>query len=154
MLCRYSSSLTTAHNYWKDHSLNYMELCWGFVGKVTSLLFNTLSRALVTQLVRIFLQCGRPAVFWPGEFHGQYSPWGCKESDTTERLSLTRFVTAFQPRSNHLISWLCSTWHFSSLTSDWTRALTVKVPSPNHWTTRKFPVHRFLTAPKPWWLSQ
>ena len=24
----------------------------------------------------------------PGEFHGLYSPWGCKESDTTERLSL------------------------------------------------------------------
>ena len=23
-------------------------------------------------------------VFWPGEFHGLYSPWGCKESDTTE----------------------------------------------------------------------
>ena len=27
-------------------------------------------------------------VFWPGEFHGLYSPWGSKESDTTERLSL------------------------------------------------------------------
>ena len=27
-------------------------------------------------------------VFWPGEFHGPYSQWGCKESDTTERLSL------------------------------------------------------------------
>ena len=27
-------------------------------------------------------------VFWPGEFHGLYSPWGCKESDTTERFSL------------------------------------------------------------------
>ena len=26
-------------------------------------------------------------VFWPGEFHGPYSPWGCKESDTTEQLS-------------------------------------------------------------------
>ena len=26
-------------------------------------------------------------VFWPGEFHGLCSPWGCKESDTTERLS-------------------------------------------------------------------
>ena len=26
-------------------------------------------------------------VFWPGEFHGLYSPWGCKESDTTGRLS-------------------------------------------------------------------
>ena len=24
--------------------------------------------------------------FWPGEFHGLYSPWGRKESDTTERL--------------------------------------------------------------------
>ena len=23
-------------------------------------------------------------VFWPGEFHGLYSPWGCKGSDTTE----------------------------------------------------------------------
>ena len=23
-------------------------------------------------------------VFWPGEFRGLFSPWGCKESDTTE----------------------------------------------------------------------
>ena len=28
------------------------------------------------------------AVFWPGDFHGLYSPWGPKESDTPERLSL------------------------------------------------------------------
>ena len=28
-------------------------------------------------------------VFWPGEFHGLSSPWVCKESDTTERLSLS-----------------------------------------------------------------
>ena len=27
-------------------------------------------------------------VFWPGEFHGLYSPWDRKESDTTEQLSL------------------------------------------------------------------
>ena len=27
--------------------------------------------------------------FWPGECHGLYSPWGCKESNTTERLSLS-----------------------------------------------------------------
>ena len=26
--------------------------------------------------------------FWPGEFHGLYSPWGCKESDMTEQLSV------------------------------------------------------------------
>ena len=34
------------------------------------------------------------SVFLPGEFHGQrslvgYSPWGCKESDMTERLILS-----------------------------------------------------------------
>ena len=28
-------------------------------------------------------------VFWPGEFHGLYSPWGRKESGTTKRLSLS-----------------------------------------------------------------
>ena len=28
-------------------------------------------------------------VFWPGKFHGLYSPWGGKESDMTERLSLS-----------------------------------------------------------------
>ena len=26
-------------------------------------------------------------VFWPGEFHGLYSPWGHTESDTTKQLS-------------------------------------------------------------------
>ena len=56
---------------------------------------------------RISLQCGRPGfepwvdnipwgrerlptlVFWPGEFHGLYSPWGHKGLDTTELLSLS-----------------------------------------------------------------
>ena len=36
------------------------------------------------------------SIFWPGEFHGLYSPWGCKELDMTERLTFT-------------------TWKFSSL---------------------------------------
>ena len=41
------------------------------------------------------LEKGIPTpVFWSGEFHGQrslaaYSPWGCKESDTTEPDSLS-----------------------------------------------------------------
>jgi hypothetical protein len=26
-------------------------------------------------------------LFWPGEFHGLYSPWGLEELDMTERLS-------------------------------------------------------------------
>ena len=28
-------------------------------------------------------------LFWPGEFHELHSPWGCKESDITERLSFS-----------------------------------------------------------------
>ena len=28
-------------------------------------------------------------VFWPGEFHGLYSPWGSKQLDMTEWLSLS-----------------------------------------------------------------
>ena len=31
-------------------------------------------------------------VFWPGEFHGLNSPWGGKESDTTEQLSLSEVM--------------------------------------------------------------
>ena len=27
---------------------------------------------------------GKTPGFWPAEFHGLCSPWGCKESDTTE----------------------------------------------------------------------
>ena len=28
-------------------------------------------------------------IFWPGEFHGLCSPWGHKESETTEQVSLS-----------------------------------------------------------------
>ena len=35
-------------------------------------------------------------VFWPGEFHGLYSPWGHKESDTTEWLCFKSFNNSFQ----------------------------------------------------------
>ena len=30
------------------------------------------------------LEKGKAPVFWLGEFHGLYSPWGHKESDTSE----------------------------------------------------------------------
>ena len=66
--------------------------------------------SLVAQLVKNYLQCGRPGfdpwvgkipwrrgrlptpVFWPTEFHGLYSPWGHKELDRTEQLSLFIYV--------------------------------------------------------------
>ena len=34
-------------------------------------------------------------VFWPGECHGLYSPWGCKELDMSERLSLHSDILLF-----------------------------------------------------------
>ena len=54
-------------------------------------------------------------IFLPGESHGQrslvgYSPRGCKESDTTERLHLPSFIICFsnyQLMAN-LVSFLCS----------------------------------------------
>ena len=34
-------------------------------------------------------------VFWPGELHGLYSPWGCKELDVTEGLSLSMYYNVW-----------------------------------------------------------
>ena len=47
-------------------------------------------------------------VFWPGEFHGLYSPWGHKESDMTERLAL--YFTSFLA----LLDLRCHSKSFSS----------------------------------------
>ena len=44
----YSPTLTSIHDYWKNHSLDR----WTFVGKVMSLLFNMLSRLVITFLPR------------------------------------------------------------------------------------------------------
>ena len=35
------------------------------------------------------LEKGKATYYWRKEFHGLYNPWGHKQSDTTERLSLT-----------------------------------------------------------------
>ena len=43
----YSPTLTSIHDYWKNHSLD-----WTFVGKVMSLLFNILSRLVLAFLPR------------------------------------------------------------------------------------------------------
>ena len=36
-----------------------------------------------------------PPLFWPGEFRGLYSLWGCKESDATEWLWLSLFISTY-----------------------------------------------------------
>ena len=37
-------------------------------------------------------------LFWSGEFHGLYSPWGHKESDTTKLLSLSKLTLKIRSR--------------------------------------------------------
>ena len=55
--------------------------------------------------------------FWPGDFHGLYSPWGRKESDMTEQLSLS--LSPCNPDStvgllfsSQLFTTFCNTIHF------------------------------------------
>ena len=45
----YCSGLTSVHNYWENHSFDYI---WTFVDKVMSLLFNMLSRFVIAFLPR------------------------------------------------------------------------------------------------------
>ena len=52
-------------------------------------------------------------VFWPGEFNGLYSPWGCKESDMTERLSLLQRIFLTQGLNAQLFCLLH--WQVGSL---------------------------------------
>ena len=44
----YGPTLISIHGYWKNHSFDYMN----FIGKVISLLFNTLSRLVIAFLPR------------------------------------------------------------------------------------------------------
>ena len=62
-----------------------------------------------------------PPAFFPGEFHGErslvgYSPWGCKESDTTEWLTISLFISALvlalQPWAKHLSILGLNFFHF------------------------------------------
>ena len=45
----YGPTLTSVHDYWKNHSFDFI---WTFVGKVMSLLFNMLSRVVIAFLPR------------------------------------------------------------------------------------------------------
>ena len=53
-------------------------------------------------------------VFWPGEFHGVYSPWGYKELHTTEQLSLTHgnFISSFLRKLHTVLYGGCISLHF------------------------------------------
>ena len=100
-------------------------------------------------------------VFLPGKFHGQrslvdYSPWGCKESDTTEHACIiTKVMKTSQRNSSNILSeltfpcnksilsglffflaLLCGMWDLSSQTRDWTHAPWLESLKSNQWTAR------------------
>ena len=61
-------------------------------------------------------------VFLPGEFHGQrslagYSPWGCRESDTAERLTLC--VSQYIFTAEHYYRWHQCRMVFKCLLITW-----------------------------------
>ena len=59
-------------------------------------------------------------VFWPGEFHGLYNPWGHNESDTTEWLwrkkrmtnSFINSLISFQVSFHCSLCKMCYSWSF------------------------------------------
>ena len=93
---------------------------WHLLSRDYVLIYSCIFRAwasLVAQLVKNPPQCRRPGfnpwvgkipwrrarpptlVFWPGEF----SPWGDKESDTTERLSLSLTLLSISKMFNSFV---------------------------------------------------
>ena len=99
---------TTVGHLWSVTDIWWLQLT---ALKSKFIILPEVRASLVAQTVKDCLQCRRPGFYpwvgkipWrreqlptpvllPGEFHGQrrlvgYSLWGCKESDTTERLAL------------------------------------------------------------------
>ena len=113
----YSSSIVRSCKHWEQPKCPYTEdgeSALGHPYTVENNVMGTIGRtvpqtwaSLWLRQWRIRLQCGRPGfdpwvgkirlrreqlptpIFWPGEFLGLCSPWGHKELDTTERLSLS-----------------------------------------------------------------
>ena len=95
----YSPTLTYIHDYWKNHSFDW----WTFTGKVTSLLFNMLSRLVITSLPRS--KHFMAAVTICSDFRAQkikvchcfpiYLPW-CDEAIGPDAI-LVFWMLSFQP---------------------------------------------------------
>ena len=122
-------------------------LCHCKVVTVYSLSLISLSE---TSVINVFRRKWQPSpVLLPGEFHGQrnqvnYSPWGCKELDTTEWL--THKINWF---SNPLCIWrLLCLWCLIAPGPQWveTPLLTAKM----HGFTLLSPMALEMTCPFLW----
>ena len=95
----YSPTLTYIHDYWKNHSFDW----WTFTGKVTSLLFNMLSRLVITSLPRS--KHFMAAVTICSDFRAQkikvchcfpiYLPW-CDEAIGPDAMILVFWMLSFK----------------------------------------------------------
>ena len=70
------------------------------------------------------LEKGKAPVFWPGESHGLYSPWGHKELDTTEPLSLSLLRACYIFLDSSYYKWRVGT----SLGVQWLRLCAFNEP--------------------------
>ena len=146
-----------------------MYLIEGYIGLGS---YSLLQGIFLTQGSSPGLQCRRPGVnswvrkicwrrewqptpvFLPGEFHGQrslvgYSPWGCKELDTTEWITHTHTVALWYC----VVSWCTVKWISSVYT--YTPSLLGLSPIPLHPTHlghhramcyySRFPLATYLT---------
>ena len=97
----YGPTLTSVHDYWKNHSFDIQT----FVSEVMSLLFNMLSRLVIAffmvQLSKLYLTTGKIIVLTIQTFVSKVMSLLFN--------MLSGLVIAFLPRSKHLlISWLQS----------------------------------------------
>ena len=101
-----SPTLTSIHDYWKNHSLNR----WIFVDKVMSLLFNMLSRLVITFLPRSkhlfisWLQSPSAVILEPPKIKSAtvsiVSPSICHEVIGPDAMIFVFWMWSFKPTSS------------------------------------------------------
>ena len=101
-------------------------------------------------------------VFLPGESHGQrslvgYSPWGCKESDTTEQLnnrSIHGHLTVWLSKrfKEHIMYQKCA-WYYPNTSESTTSTFTASLRDWNEhmcpWNTNGIKCAASSTSPQP-----
>jgi len=76
-------------------------------------------------------------VFWPGEFHGLYSPWHRKRSDTTKRLSLSLSINESERKK---VKSLSCVWLFAiPWTVVYQASLSMGFSRQEYWSGLPFP---------------
>ena len=141
------SILWWSWSFWNElvrYNVEYLSLGFGHC-------FPKFWASFVAQLVKNLLKWGRPEfdswvgkipwrrkrlptpVFWPGEYYWLYSPWGCKESDMTEPLSLSmefwnkttvvmchfRYIISSVHTTNVTYHHRCWPWSYGSDSNCW-----------------------------------